>query len=933
MIPLTDAEKNHFAKESSLLRRINQRIRRSLELKDILSTTATEVRAFLGSDRVKIYQFHTDGSGEVVAEAIHDQRLPSLIGLNFPADDIPPHARQLFIETQARIVVDVASRQVGQSFYHPLETGEQVETGERIAAEVRYRPIDSCHAEYLTAMGVKSSMTLPILYHDELWGLLVAHHSEPQEIAMQDLQAVQGVVDQISVAIAQSTLLNQARDRAEREAQLNQITSLLHSRSTIELQAALETAVTTFQGSGGRLCIKSKAFNDQDDLLPNFANCTKANACAIQLYLDGTQPIMPELAMYSLIEQYSVWQEHFQAYEFQPWAISDIYKTPQLRNLQPAFSSTKIRSMLIVPLQYRQRTLGYLSIFRDELATETLWAGQFDPDQRQLYPRQSFELWRETCKAQPQDWTAQEVELGQTLGIHFATAIQQSETHQQLQSLNDNLEHLNAGLEQQVFEQTSALWQTHELQQILFQVVAKMRDSLDLDTIFKTTAEEVRRSLKVDRVGIFRFTPGSNYNEGEFVSEDRLPQLSSILGRKIHDHCFQKEYAASYHQGRIHVLNDVRQANLQDCHLTMLEDLQIRAQIVVPLVRQEELWGLLCVHQCAQPRQWARSEIQFVTQIAAQLDVALQQAELLAQTQQQSHQLAETLTNLQETQLQLVQTEKMSSLGHLVAGIAHEINNPINFIHGNVHYVSSYMEDVMNLLDLYQKHYPDPSAEICDREQELDLSFVREDLPKTLTSMKLGTDRIRQIVLSLRNFSRLDQADMKRVDIHEGIDSTLLILQHRLKAQSTNGIELIKEYGDLPLVECYAGQVNQVLMNLLSNAIDALEESADTISLSAKLDSKAHVATNRPTIRIRTEVLKNRQVAIRIADNGTGISEKAQNHLFDAFFTTKPVGKGTGLGLSISYQIITDKHRGSLKCFSVPGKGAEFVVEIPIEQS
>lgn len=936
MTLLTDAEKNHFAKESNLLRRINQRIRRSLELEDILSTTATEVQAFLESDRVKIYQFHADGSGEVVAESIYNQRLPSLIGLHFPADDIPAQARQLFIEIHARVVVDIASRQIGQSFYQPLKTEEQAEKGEWVADEIRYRPIDPCHAEYLTSMGVQSSMTFPILHHDQLWGLLVSHHSEPQQITMHDLQAVQAVVDQISVAIAQSMLLTQARDRAERETQLNHITNLLHSRSTIELQAALETAVTTFQGSGGRLCLKSEAFNNQDDLSFSFATCTEANHCTVQLYLDGAQPIMPDLAMYPLMEQYSVWEEHFQAHEFQPWGISDIYKKPQLRNIQSAFRSTKIRSMLVVPLQYRQRTLGLLSIFRDELATETLWAGQFDPDRRQLYPRQSFELWRETRKAQPQDWTVQEIELGHTLGIHFATAIQQSESHQQLQSLNDNLENLNAGLEQQVFEQTSALRQTHELQQILFQVVVKMRDSLDLNTIFKTTAEEVRRSLKVDRVGIYRFTPGSACYEGEFVSEDCLPNVPSNLGKKIYDHHFQKEYATSYHQGRIQILNDVRTSGLQQCHIELLEGLQVRAQIVVPLVRQEELWGLLCIHQCFQPRQWERSEIQFVTQTSAQLSVALQQAELLAQTQQQSHQLKETLANLQETQIQLVQTEKMSSLGHLVAGIAHEINNPINFIHGNVQHINSYIEDIMGLLDLYQKHHPDPPTEICDREQALDLNFLRADFPKILTSMKLGTDRIRQIVLSLRNFSRLDQADMKQVDIHEGIDSTLLILQHRLKAQSIDEIEVIKEYGDLPLVECYAGQVNQVLMNLLSNAIDALEEGASILFLSAELgdqaDDQADVTT-RPTIRIRTEVLENRRVAIRIADNGMGIPEKALNHLFDPFFTTKPVGKGTGLGLSISYQIITDKHRGSLKCFSAPGKGAEFVVEIPIEQS
>ena len=360
---------------------------------------------------------------------------------------------------------------------------------------------------------------------------------------------------------------------------------------------------------------------------------------------------------------------------------------------------------------------------------------------------------------------------------------------------------------------------------------------------------------------------------------------------------------------------------------------QPQSLLCTPIINQGKLIGIIYLENHLTAGVFTCDRLQVIKLLTAQAAISLENAQLYSKLEEYSHnleqkveertqeitqkatQLESTLEKLYSTQAQLIQAEKMSGLGQLVAGIAHEINNPINFIYGNLEPANEYITSLIELNNLYQQLYPQPLPEIEEKIADIELEFIVNDLHKLLSSMKIGADRIRQIVLSLRNFSRLDESEMKPVDIHSGIDSTLLILQHRLKNNSKHSeITIIQEYAQLPLVNCYASALNQVFMNIINNAIDALEES-----------SKNH----KPTIIIRTEIADTEKILIRIKDNGVGISEPVRNKIFEPFFTTKAIGSGTGLGLSISYSIVVEKHGGQLTCNSIQGVGTEFAIALP----
>ncbi len=1069
--------------EQLLLNRITNRIRNSLDLQEILSTTVAEVRDYLATDRVEIYQFLPDGHGWVIAEALNVTNLPPLEGLHFPVDDIPPHTRELLLKKRQRTIVEIDKETVFTS---------QLDTQKSGSALVYTKPsistIDPCHLEYLLAMGVQSSVVVPIVLEKpgtvvrqassesdagRLWGLLVSHNAQPRQVSTEELDFIQQVVDQVSVAISQSVLLEKVREQARLESEVNRVTALLYTPAQVQLQQALSETVEVYKGSGGRLYLFGATTQNssvvyevgsQPTMLPGDSGEQPRPVEEHQIWQRYLESTLNRTTDAGQLEPWSVlWMKETYAQEagsekagesLRSWAIADLYKEPLLRSVAPNFQETDVRGLLICPLHYGGSLIGCLTIFRDAIDQEITWAGYHTPDVRQLAPRQSFEAWQQLMQGQAQEWNDVERRLIHSLGERFSVAVKQHQLDQQVQALNSNLErqvhirtaelkrstsianqqktlaeilaklqkplemrdlfrtatqemqqllqvdrvavyrfdsdwggefvdefgtvsvgwesiilatrktwndsymqetkgaqyrygqvsvvhdvynsdlspchieslehycvqaymiaplfvdqrlwgligayqhervrhwedsevtflsqlatHLGVALQQsqsveKVKIQAAELTAAAEQQRILNTVIQKIRDSLDLTTIFATTTSELRRLLSVDRVAIFHFLASQNFEAGEVVAEDVDPRYPAALNKIIEEPCFfDDKYRNDKADEGIYFINDISQVEVQDCYREMLQEFCIQANLVAPLFDGDHLWGMVCIHQCSEPRHWSDKEKDLTRQIANQLGVAIQQAKFLSE--------AESARESADSASQ--------AKSNFLATMSHELRTPLNAILG--------MTQLLNRDEsLTEKQLQ--RLNIIGQSGEHLLSLINGVLE--MSRIEAGEAKLEENVIQIKVFLNTLEDMLENTAISKNIE-----LQ----------FELSDDLPDYILVD--EGKLRQILINLLGNALKFTKQG------SVRLKASVRDCAATEGLAVESQHLT---LDFSVQDTGPGIAPEELNSIFEAFAQTQAgldSHEGTGLGLSICRQFV-DLMGGDISVESEVGLGASF---------
>ncbi len=989
---LTENQLQEQVEQQKALASVILRIRESLELGTIFQTTVTAVRQLLNADRVAVFQFNLeqDWEGEFICE------------------DVAPGWESV-------ILAKVHDHCFGEQFADDYQQGRV-----QAVTDIYAAGLNDCHVKILNQFQVRANLVVPLLRDREVWGLLCIHQcSEARNWKASEIEFIRQIADHLTVAIQQANHLHEVKLQAAKLVQAAQRDRVIANivdkiRPSLDLETIFETTTQEIRSLLQADRVAIFRFN------PDWSGSFVAESFAQEWTpLVGVQPTVNDTYLQRTQGGRYTHNEIFIANDIYQAGLTDCHITLLEQFQAKAFATA--------PILQGDKLWGIIAAYQNTSS---------------------------------RDWQSYEIESLSKIGTQIGVALR----HHELL--------------------TKAQYQAQQ-QKTLTSVITRIRESLDLDTIFQITVTQVRQMLQADRVAIFCFDPQKDW-EGNFISEDVAQGLDSAMAARVYDYCFGEQFAVYYQQGRVQAVADIYEAGLSECHITILGRFQVRANLIAPLLKEGELWGLLCIHQCNTPRNWQSSEVEFASQIAEQLGIALkqdsyfkqvqtqavqlaeaterekamerqkvlaatidkirqsldvktifrttteavrellkvervaiyrfnsdwsgkfvadsfkdgwkpftevqpmiienfentdeddklprnetfvpirqgeklwgllvayqnsqprywqdeeinllaqvavqlgiaiQQGELLEQTKRQTLELTQALQELKQTQAQLIQGEKMAGLGQLIAGVAHEINNPVSFISGNLMHLNEYIQQLFNVVNIYRQNSSLP-PHIQEQIDNMELDFIVKDLPKAIDSMKIGANRIREIVLSLRNFSRTDEAELKSVNIHDGLDSTLLLLGHRLRYdQDHPAIDIVKQYGTLPLVECYPAQLNQAFMNLLTNSIDALDEKFKTIH------QRYLTSTYSPqvplTIWITTQTIENK-VVIKIADNGLGIPDEVRPYIFDPFFTTKEIGKGTGLGLSISYQIIVDKHHGQIQCSSKLGQGTDFLIELPI---